>query len=80
MTTKVLFPNVVDYLRAINHNLVDNALGARSSFVLMPSLYQRAYALTHETGEVKLVEDFLAPDEDITKAREQQVKLITTLK
>jgi hypothetical protein len=66
------------YIRSINHNIVDNALGGRSSFLLMPSLYQRAYLLTHETGEVTLTDDFVAPDEDVTAAREAQVNIITS--
>lgn len=80
MTLKILFPNAVDYIRAINHNIVDNALGGRSSFLLMPSLYQRAYLLTHETGEVTLTEDFVAPEESITSARQSRVNIITSIK
>lgn len=80
MTTKVIFPSAVDYIRIINHNLVDNALGGRSSFVIMPSLYQRAYLLTHETGEVHVIDDFEAPDESITAARRARVNVITSIK
>lgn len=80
MTVRILFPNSVDYLRSINHNIVDNALGGRSSFMLMPSLYQRAYLITHETGEVSLTEDFVAPDEEVTTARQAQVNIITSIR
>lgn len=78
MTTKILFPSAVDYIRAINHNLVDNALGARASFVLLPNLYERAYALTYETSELLVLEDFEAPDEGVTKTRQAKVNIITS--
>jgi len=36
--------------------------------VLMPSLYQYAYMLTYETGELPIREQFAAPDETATAA------------
>lgn len=78
MTTKILFPSAIDYIRLINHNLVDNALGGRSSFVLLPNLYERAYALVYETAELLVLEDFEAPDESVTKSRAAQVNIITS--
>jgi hypothetical protein len=80
MTTKILFPSAIDYIRTINHNLVDNALGGRTSFVLLPNLYERAYALTYETSELLLLEDYEAPDESITKSRQAGVNIITSTK
>lgn len=80
MSTRIIFPNAIDYLRTINHNLVDNALGGRKSFILLPSLYQMAYMITHETGELPVHEDFIAPDEDVTASRQAQVNIITSIK
>ena len=80
MTTKILFPSAVDYIRIINHNIVDNALGGRTSFVILPSLYERAYALTYETSEVTVLEDFEAPDESVTKVRQAIFNIITSTK
>lgn len=77
MTDKILYPSAIDMVRTINDNLIDNALGKRSSFVLMPSLYQRAYMLCYETGELPLTIDVLAPDERATSARSQVVDIIT---
>ena len=70
MADRVLFPNAIDFIRVINDNIVDNALGRRRSFLLLPSLYQRAYIITHETGELPLTLDFIAPDESTTTASE----------
>lgn len=80
MADKILYANAVDYVRVINDNIVDNALGRRSSFVLMPSLYQRAYALVHETGEVPLTENFVAPHESTSTARKAKVNILTSTK
>lgn len=77
MTDKILFPSAIDMVRTINDNLIDNALGKRSGFVLVPSLYQRAYMLCHETGELPLTVDVLAPDEEATSARGQVVDIVT---
>ena len=68
MADRILYPNTIDHLRYINHNLVDNAFRGRTSFVLMPSLYQYAYMLTYETGELPIREQFAAPDETATSA------------
>lgn len=79
MADRILYPNAIDYMRTINHNIVDNALAGRGAFTLLPSLYQRAYILTHETGEIPVTEDFVAPDESTTTARQAQVKIITDI-
>ena len=63
MANTVLFANAVDYVRVINTNAVDNLLAKRQGYVKMPSLYQRAYILVHETGEVSTMARFRAPDE-----------------
>ena len=62
MATKFLLPSAVDYLRVINDNTVDNLLAAQPSYAALPSLYQRAYAVVHQTGAVKLVDGFSAPE------------------
>lgn len=80
MADKILYANAVNYVRVINDNIVDNALGRRSSFVLMPSLYQRAYALVHETGEVPLTENFIAPDESTSTTRKAKINILTSTK
>lgn len=74
---KVLYPSAIEYIQLINGNIIDNALGGRSSFLLLPSLYQRAYILVHQTGEVPVRTNFLAPDEATTTARDKQVRLLT---
>ena len=67
MSTKFLFPSAVDVIRLINNNIVDNLLVRRSSYVQLPSLYQFAYDIVYETGELP-IEDWLpAPDESINK-------------
>lgn len=78
MADRRLFPNAIDYVRVINDNIVDNALGRRDAFLLLPSLYQRAYILAHETGEMRVADDYVAPDESIIKGRKQQVNIITS--
>ena len=74
---KILYPSPVEYVQLINANIVDNALGGRTSFLLLPSLYQRAFILAHRTGELPLRTNFLAPDESTTTARDQQVNILT---
>jgi hypothetical protein len=78
MATRVLFPNAIDFVRVINDNVIDNALGRRSSFLLLPSLYQRAFLLTKETGELPLTENFIAPDESTTTSRRGRINIITS--
>lgn len=78
MADRIIFPNAIDHIRLINHNLVDNALAERSSYVLMPSTYTQAYILTHETGELPVTEDFVAPDESTSTARQNQVNILTS--
>jgi hypothetical protein len=65
MSQRVLFPNAIDYFRVVHHNLVSNAKRSRHGYVLLPSLYTRAYILTHETGELRLTESVPAPDETV---------------
>jgi len=77
MADRVLFPNAIDFVRIINDNIVDNALGRRSSFLLLPSLYQRAFILTRETGELPFTGDFIAPDESTTTSRRSIINIIT---
>lgn len=78
MASRTLFANAIDYVRVINDNIVDNALGRRSSFLLMPSIYQRAYMLVYETGEVPMTSNFVAPDESTTTARQAAINIITS--
>lgn len=61
MPTRYLLPSPVDIIRAINANAVDNLLAAQPSYSALPSLYQRAYMLVHQTGAVRLDEGFAAP-------------------
>lgn len=77
MADKVVFPNAIDYVREVNENIVNNMLGGRDAFVLLPSLYERAYALVYETGEVPTIKNIVAPDE-ATKAQ-PGVKITTLL-
>lgn len=56
-----LLPSAVDYVRAINSNAVDNLLAAQPSYAQLSSLYQRAYAVVHQTGAVRLKSGFAAP-------------------
>ena len=79
MADKVIFPNAIDHIRMINSNLVNNALAERSSFVIVPSLYQYAYMMTYETGELPIIDNFVAPDESATQGRENTVRIITAL-
>ena len=78
MPKSILFPNAIDFVRTINDNAVDNALGGRSAFLLLPSLYARAYAIVHEMGEYPLETDIIAPDESVTKQRVAQVRILTS--
>ena len=77
MSDKILYPSAIDMVRTINDNLIDNALGRRSSFAVMPSLYQRAYSLCYETGELPVTLNVLAPDEKATSLRGQTVTVVT---
>lgn len=77
MADKVVFANAIDYVREVNDNIVTNQLAGRNSYVLLPSLYERAYALVYETGEVPVVRNVVAPDER-TKAR-PRFKITTLL-
>lgn len=67
MADKVLYPNGIDYVREVNENIVDNMLAGRRAFVALPSLYERAYALVYETGEVPVLKNFVAPNEATKK-------------
>ena len=74
MTTRYLLPSAADYLRMINDNAVDNLLAAQPAYVRLPSLYQRAYAVVHQTGAVRVQEGFAAPEPE-----EQTPKLPITI-
>lgn len=63
MSTKILFPSAVDYVRTLNSNGVVNLLAAQPGYAKLPSLYQRAYMLVHQTGEVRIDDRFAAPTE-----------------
>jgi len=78
MANRALFANAIDFVRVINDNIVDNALGRRSSFTLLPSLYQRAFLLTYETGELPFTFNFIAPDESATAGSPEGVNVITS--
>jgi len=69
MAIRYLLPSAVDYLRVINDNTVDNLLAAQPSYAALPSLYQRAYAVVHQTGAVKLVDGFGAPEARVRTPR-----------
>jgi hypothetical protein len=78
MADRIVYPSAVDYVRLVNENAVDNALGRRTSFLLLPSLYQRAFAIVHETGEVPVTENILAPDESVSRERKARINIITS--
>lgn len=78
MADRILYANAIDYVRTINDNIVDNALGRRSSFVLLPSLYQRAYIVVHETGVLPIRENIVAPDESLSVDRQANFNIITS--
>jgi len=58
---KALFPNAIDTIRLLNDNAVDNLLVGQPSSAQLPSLYQRAYLLVHETGVLAYDDGFKAP-------------------
>lgn len=76
MADKILMPNAIDYVRLVNDNAVDNALGGRSAFVMLPSLYERAYTLAYETGELPLYNRLEAPEETVTAERRNEVTIV----
>jgi hypothetical protein len=53
-------------VRLINTEVVKARRGNKVSFILMPNLYQRAYMLAHETGEMPIVTGIEAPPESAT--------------
>lgn len=61
MSAAILFPSAIDTVRVINDNAVDNLLAAQPSYARMPSLYQRAYWLVHETGPLRVDVGLEAP-------------------
>lgn len=61
MPASYLLPSPVDFVRTIHANAVDNLLAAQPSYAALPSLYQRAYMLVHQTGAVKVDQGFAAP-------------------
>lgn len=74
MAVRYLLPSAVDYLRTINDNAIDNLLAAQPSYAALPSLYQRAYAVVHETGALRVRERFAAP-----QVRPPEPRISTTL-
>jgi len=62
MEIKILYPSAIDMVRLLNTSIVDAARKNTISFILMPTLYQRAYMLTYETGELPVVSGMEAPD------------------
>jgi len=77
MTNSLIFASAIDYVRIINDNIVDNALGKRDSFILLPSLYQRAFAICYETTELPLTTNVLAPNEALRRTRASTVNTRT---
>ena len=67
MADRIIYANAIEYCQLVHHNLVSNALVRRTSFVILPSLYQRAYLLNYETGEIPINENFVAPDESLSQ-------------
>lgn len=61
MASAYLLPSAVDYVRKINDNVIDNLLVGQAGYARLPSLYQRAYTLVHQTGAVRLQDGFAAP-------------------
>jgi hypothetical protein len=64
MNRRTLFPNAIDHIRYINHNIVNNARRGKTSFLLLPDTYEYAFMLTHETGELPAIDGVVAPDEN----------------
>ena len=77
MNNRIMYANAVDFIRTVNANLVDNALGQRTSYAMMPSLYQRAFILCHETGELPVTEDIVAPDESLSANSARNINIQT---
>ena len=50
-------------VRLLNNEIVDARRKNKVSFILMPTLYQRAYMLAYETGELPIVTGIPAPAE-----------------
>jgi hypothetical protein len=67
MPNRIQFPSAIDMIRLINDNIVDNMLVKRTSYVQLPSLYQRAFAVVYETGELPIDDRIPAPDESTNK-------------
>lgn len=62
MSAAILFPSSIDTVRVIVNNTVDNLLAAQPSYARLPSLYQRAYWLAHETGPLRMEVGLEAPE------------------
>ena len=62
MATFYLLPSAVDYVRVVNDNTIDNLLAAQPSYTSLPTLYQRAYTVVHQTGAVRVQKGFAAPN------------------
>lgn len=66
MSNKIQFPSAIHAIQMINTNIVENMLAGRVSFINVPSLYEQAYTLVYETGEIPITENIVAPDETIS--------------
>lgn len=62
MPDAVLFPNALDYVRAMHDNAVDNFLAGQRSYIDMGSMYRRAHAVVNETGYVQMRPSFVIAD------------------
>ena len=60
-----VFAHAKDYILELNDNIITNALRGRDSFTALPSLYQRAYIIVNETGEVPVSTGVTAPAEGV---------------
>ena len=66
MADKIQFPSAIHAIQMINDNIVSNLLAGRVSFINVPPLYNRAYTIVYETGEVPVTENVIAPDESMS--------------
>lgn len=62
--TDLIYPSAIDVVRLVNTNAVTNARSGREGFANLPDLYNLAYAICYETGEIPVAVIF-APAESI---------------
>jgi len=79
MNNRILFPNAIDHIRYINHNIVNNALRGRAAYTLLPNTYDNAFMLTHETGELPAIDGVVAPNEDQNDSITDSFNVVTAL-